>query len=191
MDRRALRAHGVKRSPGHRRNSRPRREDGEQSASGSVERAASKASSSASRNASVRRGDSRSRSSDISDRHRCVPISNAWSSIWTGCPISPERNCDATVIPRSGERIVGQPTGTSARWSEVDVITHTPFAPTGSFGSTTVRDRDRPRRARQRGDAGQASTARNASRRDGTSRYQTHRPRFSRSTRPASTRIFM
>ena len=37
----------------------------------------------------------------------------------------------------------------------------------------------------------QPRTARSASSRSGTARYQTHRPRLSRSTRPASTRIFM
>jgi probable blue pigment (indigoidine) exporter len=37
----------------------------------------------------------------------------------------------------------------------------------------------------------QPRTERSASRRDGTNRYQTHSPRFSRSISPASTRIFM
>src|SRR5688572_5410850 len=37
----------------------------------------------------------------------------------------------------------------------------------------------------------QPRTARSASRRDGTARYHTQRPRFSRVTSPASTRIFM
>ena len=37
----------------------------------------------------------------------------------------------------------------------------------------------------------QPRTERSASRRDGTNRYQTHSPRFSRSISPASTRIFI
>ena len=55
-----------------------------------------------------------------------------------------------------------------------------------------------PRRAGTEGRSGngegrcdQARTARRSSRRDGTRRYQTQSPRFSRSISPASTRIFM